>query len=35
MRVKLVHGTNSMTCENSVLPTFMCHPREYHPRERT
>jgi hypothetical protein len=26
MRPKVFHGTNSMTCANSVLPTFMRHP---------
>ena len=25
---KLVHGTKSMTCANSVLPTFMPYPPE-------
>jgi len=27
MRPKVFHGTYSMTCANSVLPTFMLHPR--------
>src|ERR1039457_4155328 len=31
MRPKLFHGTNSMTCANSVLPTFMRHPRSVKP----
>ena len=26
MRPKVFHGTNSITCANSVLPTFMRHP---------
>jgi hypothetical protein len=25
MRPKVFHGTNSITCANSVLPTFMRH----------
>ena len=25
MRVKVCHGTNSITCANSVLPTLMRH----------
>ena len=35
MRVKLVHGTNSMICENNVLPAYMCIPRGSYPWERT
>src|ERR1019366_1717703 len=31
MRPNLFHGTNSMTCANSVLPTFMRHPRSVKP----
>jgi hypothetical protein len=27
-RKKLVHGTNSMTCAKSVLPTFITDPPE-------
>src|SRR3989338_7703027 len=27
MRPKLFHGTYSMTCANSVLPTFIRHPK--------
>ena len=31
MRPKVFHGTNAMTCANSVLPTFMCHPGSLKP----
>src|SRR6185295_487164 len=31
MRPKDFHGTNSMTCANSVLPTFMRHPGSLEP----
>src|ERR1035437_6579537 len=31
MRPKLFHGTNSMTCANSVLPTFMRHSGSFKP----
>ena len=31
MRPKVFHGTNSMTCANSVLPTFMRHPELFKP----
>src|SRR5450756_1174918 len=31
MRPKVFHGTYSMTCANSVLPTFMRHPRSSKP----
>jgi hypothetical protein len=27
MRLKFFHGTNSITCANSVLPTFMLNPK--------
>jgi hypothetical protein len=27
MRPKVFHGTYYITCANSVLPTFMLHPR--------
>ena len=35
MRAKLVHGTNSMTWANSVLPTYMRTPRGSQPGEST
>ena len=31
IRPKVFHGTNSITCENSVLPTFMRHPGSFKP----
>ena len=31
MRPKVFHGTNSITCANSVLPTFMRHPESFKP----
>ena len=31
MRPKVFQGTNSMTCANSVLPTFMHHPGLFKP----
>src|ERR1019366_7550024 len=31
MRPKVFHGTNSITCENSVLPTFMRYPGSFRP----
>src|SRR5712692_8728865 len=31
MRPKVFHGTYSMICANSVLPTFMRHPRSSKP----
>src|SRR5665811_2203668 len=31
IRPKVFHGTYSMTCANSVLPTFMRHPRSSKP----
>src|SRR3990167_4454740 len=31
MRPNVFHGTYSMTCANSVLPTFMRHPRFFKP----
>lgn len=31
MRPKVFHGTNSITCANSVLPTFMRHSRSSNP----
>src|ERR1700730_12785792 len=31
MRPNVFHGTNSMTCANSVLPTFMRYPRSPKP----
>jgi hypothetical protein len=30
-RPKVFHGTNSMSWANSVLPTFMRHPRVFKP----
>jgi hypothetical protein len=35
MRAKLVHGTNSMTWANKVLPTYMGAPRGSQAREST
>src|SRR3981081_1006020 len=35
MRAKLVHGTNSMTWANRVLPTYMRTPRGSQPGEST
>src|SRR5450631_1796782 len=35
MRAKLVHGTNSMTWANKVLPTCMRTPRGSQPEETT
>ena len=32
MRPNVFHGTNSMTCANSVLPTFMHHPGLFKPQ---
>ena len=32
MRPKVFHGTYSMTCANSVLPTFIRHPRSSKPK---
>jgi hypothetical protein len=29
MRAKLVQGTNSMICANSVLPKFITHLQRY------
>ena len=31
IRPNVFHGTYSMTCANSVLPTFMRHPRLFKP----
>src|ERR1035437_8460151 len=31
MRAKVFQGTNSITCANSVLPTFMRHSRSLNP----
>ena len=31
MRAKVFHGTNSITCANSVLPTFMRYSRLSNP----
>jgi hypothetical protein len=31
MRPKVFHGTNSITCANSVFPRFMRHPRSFRP----
>ena len=31
MREKVFQGTNSITCANSVLPTFMHHPGSLKP----
>ena len=31
IRPKAFHGTNSITCANSVLPTFMRHPGLFKP----
>src|ERR1019366_2128054 len=31
MRPNVFHGTNSMPCANSVLPTFILQPRSYKP----
>ena len=31
IRPKVFQGTKSMTCANSVLPTFMRHSRPYKP----
>jgi|CZKL01.1.fsa_nt_gi hypothetical protein len=31
IRPKLFHGTNSMTCENNVLPAFMRHSGSFKP----
>lgn len=31
MRPKVFHGTNSITCAKSVLPTFMRYPRSVKP----
>jgi hypothetical protein len=31
MRPKFFQGTNSMTCANNVLPTFICHPKLFKP----
>src|ERR1017187_7610510 len=31
MRPKVFHGTNSITCANSVLPTFMRYPGSFRP----
>jgi hypothetical protein len=31
MRPKVFHGTNSIPCANSVLPTFMRHSRSSNP----
>jgi len=31
MRPKVFHGTHSMACANSVLPTFMRYPRLFKP----
>jgi hypothetical protein len=31
MRPKVFHGTNSITCANSVLPTFMLVPGSFKP----
>jgi len=31
MSPKVFHGTNSITCANSALPTFMRHPRSSRP----
>src|SRR5258708_39834120 len=35
MRAKLVHGTNSMTWANKVLPTYMRAPWGSQPKEST
>ena len=31
MRPKVFHGTNSITCANSVVPRFMRHPKSFRP----
>jgi hypothetical protein len=31
MQVKFFHGTNSITCANSVLPTFIMPPGRFKP----
>jgi len=31
LRAKVFHGTNSITCANSVLPTFMWRSRSLNP----
>jgi hypothetical protein len=31
MRAKVFHGTYSMICANSVLPTIMRHPKSFKP----